>query len=146
MDIYFWVDHNAKEQGFKLKKLIWHYGQVIDAEDSQKDFENYVETADYIAWICSSKKVFGVLMCGTWTGMSILANKFKGIFAARCLVPDDGSDAKTINNANLLCLSNKVDITTNKEIVKAFFETKYEGRKIERFELIEGIEDRNFCG
>ena len=143
MDIYFWVDHNAKEQAPELKKLLWHHGQIIDAEDSETNFENYIRIAAYVAWECSSKGCFGVLMCGTGTGMSIVANKFKGIYAARCLVPEDASDAKTINNANILCLSNKVDIEINKEIVKAFFETQYAGRKIERMGMIEEIERKN---
>ena len=46
-------------------------------------------------------------------GMSIAANKFRGVYAARCLSVEDAELARTINNANVLCLAAR----TGREIV-----------------------------
>ena len=116
----------------------------MDAIALGADPQNYVDVAIKVASKCAQKQAFGILMCGNGIGMSIVANKFKGIYAARCLTEKDALDAKIINNANILCLSAAVNIEENIQIVKTFFETEYTGRKIERLELIRNIETQFF--
>src|SRR5262245_30127442 len=73
----------------------------------------------------------GVLICSTGMGMSIAANKFRGIYAARCLTTDDALMSRQINNANVLCLATKAGLAENTRIVETFMSTAFEGRKLE---------------
>ena len=73
-------------------------------------------------------------------GMSIAANKFRGIYAARCTSVDDAELARTINNANVLCLAAKNGFAANAAIIEAFIRTPYTGRKLEELEYITEIE------
>jgi ribose 5-phosphate isomerase B len=82
----------------------------------------------------------GVLICSTGMGVSIAANKFRGIYAGRCLSVDDAQMARTINNANVLCLSSKLGLALNEQIITAFMTTPYEGRKLEQLEYISSME------
>ncbi|RMH37709.1 MAG: RpiB/LacA/LacB family sugar-phosphate isomerase [Deltaproteobacteria bacterium] len=76
----------------------------------------------------------GVLCCGTGMGMSIAANKFRGIYAARCVSAEDAEMARIINNANVLCLAASAGLAVNAQIIDAFMRTPFEGRKIEQLE------------
>ena len=81
----------------------------------------------------------GVLICSTGMGMSIAANKFRGVYAARCLSVDDAVMSRVINNANVLCLASKTGAELNHEIITAFMTTPYEGRKLEQLEAIASL-------
>ncbi|MCG8421848.1 MAG: RpiB/LacA/LacB family sugar-phosphate isomerase [Proteobacteria bacterium] len=82
----------------------------------------------------------GVLICSTGMGMSIAANKFRGIYAVRCLTVEDAQLARTINNANVLCLATRAGFELNQDIVAAFMTTPYEGRKLDKLEYIATME------
>ena len=69
----------------------------------------------------------GILFCWTGTGVSIAANKFKGIRAALCDDTETARGARLWNNANVLCLSmRKVSEVVAKEILDIWFSTSYE--------------------
>jgi ribose 5-phosphate isomerase B len=72
--------------------------------------------------------------------MSIAANKFRGIYAARCLTVEDAELARQINNANVLCLAARTGLVMNEAIVHAFMITPYEGRKLEQLSYISELE------
>jgi len=78
----------------------------------------------------------GILICSTGIGMSIAANKVKGIRAARCCSIEDANMTRKHNDANVLCLSEK---TFNfPQMLLAFLGTKFEGgRHQERIDKIE---------
>lgn len=82
----------------------------------------------------------GILACSTGIGMSIAANKFRGIYAARCLTVEDAVLAREINNANVLCLATRTGRALNEEIMDAFMDTPYTGRKLEQLEYISVLE------
>ena len=82
----------------------------------------------------------GVLICSTGMGMSIAANKFRGVYAARCLSVEDAELSRTINNANVLCLAVRTGFTLNAAIIDAFMSTPYEGRKLEQLSTISQLE------
>jgi ribose 5-phosphate isomerase B len=88
---------------------------------------------------------FGILVCGTGMGMSIAANKFRGIYAARCTSVDDAEASRTINNANVLCLAAKNGFAHNAQIIEAFIRTPYTGRKLEELEYIAELEDASLA-
>lgn len=85
---------------------------------------------------------FGVLVCGTGIGMSIAANKVKGIRAAVCQDVFTASRARRHNDANVLCLGEDVvGPGLAKEILAAFLDTEFEGgRHVARLEKIRALE------
>lgn len=94
------------------------------------------ETNEYLLWPEAAKNVAqsvqtqeadaGIVLCWTGTGVSIAANKFKGIRAALCSDPDTARGAKLWNNANVLCLSiNKLNEESVKAILDSWFKTDY---------------------
>ncbi|MDQ7835672.1 MAG: ribose 5-phosphate isomerase B [Humidesulfovibrio sp.] len=84
-------------------------------------------------------QVLGILICGTGLGMSMAANRHPGIRAAVCTNEFMARMARAHNNANVLCLGERV---TGQglalEIMRAFMEAPFEGgrhlRRIEQFE------------
>ena len=84
----------------------------------------------------------GLLICGTGIGMSIAANKIKGIRAARCLTQRDAVLSREHNDANVLALGGMTtSFKAAKEIVKTWLKTDAEGgRHLRRVKKIEEIE------
>ena len=77
--------------------------------------------------VSSGKSTEGILLCWTGTGVSIAANKTRGIRAALCVDAETARGARLWNNANVLCLS--LRLTTQalaEEILKSWFETQYQ--------------------
>jgi ribose 5-phosphate isomerase B len=69
----------------------------------------------------------GILFCWTGTGVSIAANKFKGIRAALCDDAETARGARLWNNANVLCLSiRRTSEVVLKEILDRWFEIQYQ--------------------
>ena len=88
----------------------------------------------------SDDQSFGLLCCGTGMGMSIAANKFRGIYAARCMTAEDAEMSRAINNANVLCIASKSGFALNRSIIDTFIRTTYSGRKLEQLETIAHFE------
>lgn len=69
----------------------------------------------------------GILFCWTGTGVSLAANKVKGIRAALCADAQTARGARLWNNANVLCLSLRTTTpAVAKEILEAWFSTAYQ--------------------
>ena len=85
----------------------------------------------------------GILVCGSGIGMSIAANKIKGIRAALCYEPLLAEMARKHNDANVLCLGARFSgAETIKKIIDVFLKTEFEyGRHAERVKLISDIEN-----
>ena len=86
----------------------------------------------------------GVLICGTGVGISLAANKVRGIRAAVCSEPYTAAMARRHNNAQIVAFGARViGIDTAKMIVDAFLKAEFEGgRHAERVALIGQIEER----
>ena len=87
----------------------------------------------------------GILICRSGIGMSITANKFKGIRCAACHDEYTAKYAKLHNNSNILAIGAD-DVTTNEAIciLRMWLATEYEGgRHEERLKIIEEIENKN---
>jgi ribose 5-phosphate isomerase B len=149
MDIAIGSDH----RGLEYKKY------VIDALSEMghncKDFGSYTEDAvDYplIAQavgeaVSQARFNFGVLICGTGIGMSIAANKIKGIRAALCWDIFGAQRARLHNNANVICLGAERGTAGIKEILNTFISTKFEGgRHQRRLDMISKMENPESCG
>lgn len=137
--------------GFKLKEEIKKY--LEEKEIAYKDLGcmteervDYPNIAKEVAKQVQSKKCDkGILICRSGIGMSIVANKFKGI---RCTVCHDEFTAKYSrlhNDGNILAIG--ADAVTSNEaicILRMWIATEFEGgRHSERIKLIEEIEDEN---
>ncbi|MBL4930472.1 MULTISPECIES: ribose 5-phosphate isomerase B [Clostridium] len=148
MKIAIGCDHG----GFRLKNAIKEYlaGKNIEVEDfgtNNAQSVNYPEYAIKVSKSVISKECdLGILCCGTGIGMSIAANKFKGIRAA---VVGDTFSAKATrehNNTNILCLGERV---TGEglalDIVDTWINAEFQGgRHSERLALVEKIEQGEF--
>lgn len=75
----------------------------------------------------------GILICGTGIGMSIVANKVKGIRAALCGDTFSARASRAHNNSNVLCLGERViGINLAMDIVDIWLESKFEGGRHQR--------------
>ena len=81
---------------------------------------------------------FGILICTSGIGMSMVANRYKKIRAGLCRSAEEAKLTRAHNNANVLCLGAKfTDLQTAVEIIKTFLTTDFEGgrhaRRIKEF-------------
>jgi len=137
--------------GFQLKNSI--IGYLKTAERSYEDFgvfsEESVDYSDQATLVCkavlSGEFSFGILICGTGIGMSIAANKYKGIRAALCSETYSARCARQHNNANILTMGSRViGPGLAAEIVGTFLAASFEGgRHIRRLEKISIIEEQD---
>jgi ribose 5-phosphate isomerase B len=92
--------------------------------------------------VAAGKSDFGILICATGIGMSIAANKVKGVRAALCCNALDAQLTRQHNDANVLCLSgDKVLVTEVAGFVRNFLITKFDGgRHSRRLDKVRAIE------
>ena len=144
MHIAIGCDHRGLNLKQFVIKLITEMGHSYD------DFGTY--TADSVDYPDIAKKVAevvargdfecGILMCDTGIGMSIVANKVKGIRAALCHDAFSASRARLHNDANVLCLGAGRGQEGVAEIVQTFLSTEFEGgrhqRRLNKIKAMEG--------
>ena len=129
--------------GFDLKQYLVSAlkAEGFDVSDKGCFDKSSVDYPDYAKKVCLDVKAdastVGVLVCTSGIGMSIAANKIRGIRAALCLSTDAGKFSRLHNNANVCCLGAKyLDCPTALEIVKTFAATEFEGgrhaRRVEK--------------
>lgn len=102
------------------------------------DYPDYARKVSERLKGTKSSDVLGMLVCGTGIGMSIMANKFHGIRAAVCTSEFEGRMARAHNDANVLCLGQRVvGAGVARAIVDAFLATPFEaGRHAMRVQKI----------
>ena len=131
--------------GFDLKQKVIEYLKARDIEF--EDFGIYIkEASDYpeiakkvAAEIAKGKFDKGILICGTGIGMSVVANKTKGIRAALCGDTYSARVSRAHNNANILCIGARVvGEYLALDIVDTWLKTNFEGgRHKKRIDMIE---------
>ncbi len=138
--------------GFKLKEEIKKYLdekeiKYIDKGCFSEESVDYPAIAKEVAKEVSNKNAdTGILICRSGIGMSMVANKFKGVRCAVCYQEQTAKFARMHNNANVLALGADY-ITTNEAIciIRQFLATEFEGGRHEaRVNLISEIEKENF--
>lgn len=145
MKIAFGCDHagiKIKEQIIKFVESLGH--QVIDCGTFSEQSCDYPDFAFKVADSVSKKTADkGILICGTGIGMSIAANKVKGIRAAVCWNKETAALIAQHNNANIICAGAR--FASADEIcswIKIFLETKFEERHLKRINKITEIEQK----
>ncbi|RLE20754.1 MAG: ribose 5-phosphate isomerase B [Acidobacteria bacterium] len=125
--------------GFVLKEIVKGYliDKGYDIEDLGCDSNESVDYPDFALKVAekvaSGAFEKGILMCGTGIGISISANKVKGIRAALCHDHLTASLAARHNNANILCMGGRTTgPETAKDIVEAWLNTSFEGGRHSR--------------
>jgi ribose 5-phosphate isomerase B len=138
----------SDHRGLNLKQYIIKL--ISEAGHSCEDFGCY--TTDPVDYPDIARKVaeavmtgnfeFGILICNTGIGMSIAANKVKGIRAALCHDVFGAQRARQHNDANILCLGGGQAQDTLPEIIDAFLTCKFEGgrhqRRLNKIKEMEG--------
>ena len=120
----------SDHRGYELKEHLKEKFPLIDL--GTHTCVKLVDFNDYANNLCKyvlKEKAFGILICGSGIGMSIAANRYKGIRAALCNDEGIAGLARLHNDANVLVLSG--EFTEPKEaekIVKKFFEVQFSGK------------------
>ena len=142
------ADHAGFEEKEKVKRTLDDLG--IEYEDMGTTTSESVDYPDYAQKVAESvssgKYEQGLLVCGSGTGMAIAANKVKGVRAAVAWSPEIASLARQHNDANVLSLPARfLTESQSAEIVKAFFESDFEGGRHERrVDKIKSLENADF--
>ncbi len=126
---------HLKEREFEVIDLGINLGEAID----------YPIMAERLCMkITEGEAELGILCCGTGIGMSMAANKIKGIRAACCSDTFSARFTRLHNDANVLCLGGRVvGVGLAIDMVDFFLDTEFEGgRHQRRVDLITDIENR----
>ena len=138
------ADHAGFELKDEIKKILESEGYLItDFGTNSGDSVDYPLIAKSLATSVASKnQPRGILVCGTGIGMSIAANKVKGVIAANCYDVETAKLARLHNNSNILTLGGRIlSLDAAKEIIKAWLETEFEGgRHRRRIQEIKDLE------
>lgn len=134
--------------GVELKMIIIDYLEEVGHEVT--DFGAYTnERTDYPVYgkkvgeeVASGNFDLGILICGTGVGISISANKIKGVRAVVCSEPYSAKLSREHNNTNILAFGSRVvGSELAKMIVKEWLEAEFEGgRHAKRINMIKEIE------
>ena len=146
---YIATDHAGYALKAYIKNFVQELGhEIIDLGPDSADRVDYPDFAYKAAKaIIEGEADRGIFICGTGIGISIAANKVKGIRAALCYNIYAAEMSRRHNNANVLCLGGRVlGEELAKAIVKVWLETPFDGGRHERrINKISQIEE-NECG
>lgn len=129
------IAEHLKERGFEVVDYGIHENVSVDYPDIAEKLCN---------GILKGEANLGILVCGTGIGMSIAANKHKGIRAAACSEHFSAKYTRLHNNSNVLCLGGRViGVGTAIELTDLFVDTEFEGgRHQKRVDKITEIENK----
>ena len=141
-------DHRGFESKQQVKTIITQLGhEFIDVGAPDNNPTDYPDLA-YLAAMAVAKGQAdrAILSCGTGIGMSITANKIKGIRAALCHDELSAQISRHHNDANVLCISGDlIGEVLLRKIVEAWLTTEFYGgrhqRRINKITAIEGGRD-----
>ncbi len=134
MKFYIATDHagfNIKESVKELVKNLGH--EITDLGTNSNERVDYPDFAHKLSIeVLKNRGSFGILICGTGIGMSLAANKHKGIRAALCHDAYTAQMARAHNDANVLCFGERVvGLGIVESIIKAWCDTVFEGGRHE---------------
>ena len=132
--------------GHKLKSyIIDNLEKDINFKDFGTDSDSSCDFPDFAKEVCNyilkNESFRGLLICGSGVGMSIAANKIKGIRASNVVDEDTAIQSVEHNNVNVLCLgSNNVDEQRALSIINNFLKAEFiqEERYLRRISKLEG--------
>lgn len=149
MEIYIGADHNGLELKNTLKKWLEEKGHtVVDAGPTEfnkaDDYPDFgYEVAKAVAEKPDQRR--GIAVCGSGVGMSVVADKVKGVRAALIHDPDIARAAQRDDDINVLALGSQyISPNKAKEVVEAWLSTPFSGaeRHVRRIGKISEYEKR----
>lgn len=137
-------DHGGTELKWVIKEYLESKGhEVVNYGTDTNESCDYPVYGRKVAEVVAAGEAdCGILICGTGVGISIAANKVKGIRAAVCSDCATARLVKQHNNANILAFGARiVGVELAKDICDAYLEAEFEGdRHIRRISMIHEIE------
>jgi len=124
------VDHGGWVLKQAIKEEIEAAGrEVLDLGTDSEESVDYPDFADKLVRAISDGSADrGILVCGTGIGISIAANRHKGIRAAVCYDEETAKLARQHNDANVMCLGGrKIAEPLARRMTSLFLETEFEG-------------------
>ena len=128
-------DHRGFEAKHLIKAIVTQLGhECIDFGSTNKDPVDYPDPAYQVAMSVSKKQADrAILACATGLGMSIAANKIKGIRAALCHDELSAQISRDHNDANVLCISgDQIGEVLLRKIVEVWLSTEFSGGRHQR--------------
>ena len=127
MKVAIGCDHAAFEGKEELKKYLESKFEVLDQGTYSADRCDYPDYATQVAKVVVEENIFGVLLCGSGIGVSMVANRYKSVRAALVRTPEEARLSRQHNDANILCVGTRINSNDEiKAIVDAWFEAKFE--------------------
>lgn len=145
MKVAIGTDHNGPALKEEIINKLSDIAEFIDCSPVNDPLDDYPDFAYKVSEMVASKKAdLGILICGTGIGMSIAANKVKGIRCAHVTNALEAKLSKMHNNANVMAFGAKNPDAI--EMVKTFLETSFsnEERHVRRCEEIIKIENGEY--
>jgi len=140
-------DHRGIDLKDFVNQLVYGEGHAVeDFGCYSTDPVDYPDIAKVVATaVARGDYDHGILICNTGIGMSIAANKVKGIRAALCCDVFGASRARQHNDANILCLSTENEHEIVAGIVRTYLASEFEGgRHKKRVDKIMAIENYRY--
>ncbi|HAQ61102.1 TPA: ribose 5-phosphate isomerase B [Candidatus Delongbacteria bacterium] len=140
--IHIGSDHGGFDLKGKLSAALTVKGYTVnDLGTFSEDSVDYPVFGKKVAEAVLKDGSFGIIICGTGIGISIAANRFKGIRAALCHCSEYAKLAREHNDANILALGGRfMDFKTAEEITDVFLKTEFlGGRHKRRVDLLDNI-------
>ena len=139
-------DHSSVEMKLEVVEFLKELGyEVVNYGTDSLESCNYPEFGELVAnKVVSGEVDLGILICGTGVGISLAANKVRGIRAVVCSEPYSARLSKQHNNTNILAFGARViGIEMAKMIIEEWLNAEFEGgRHAERVNMIMDIEDK----
>ena len=137
-------DHNAIE-----------FAESLYANLSRKYEISFLRSSPDLSYPLIAKKMadlilanpgsLGILICQTGIGMSIVSNKYKGVFANNCKSEEECFCFKSKNHGNVLCLGAKIiSVAEAIKICNVFLSTEFDVRTQNRIDLIMQLDSNTF--
>ena len=144
MKIAIGCDHAAYKEKIDLLEFIESHldCKVIDMGTNSEESVDYAEYGHLVGKSVSNKEVDrGIVICGSGIGISIAANKIKGVRAALCTSAEHAEMSRKHNDANVLAMGARFTTFEDiKLITKTWLNTDFEGgRHLRRINKIEEV-------
>ena len=134
MKITIGCDHAGVEYKSKIVEFLEREGhQVLDVGTHGNESVDYPDYAHMVAEEVLTGANFGILICGSGNGVSMAANKHKGIRAALCWDEEITKLARQHNDANIISIPARfMSLETSIQIIKTFLTEPFEGGRHQR--------------
>ncbi len=148
MKIAIGTDHNGVEVKREILSFLKSSGyEVVDVSPTNSAVDDYTNIAFDLCKVLNDNEVdLGILVCGTGIGMSIAANKVKGIRCAHVTNVNEASLARKHNNANVMAIGKNNRVNDILKMVDIFITTQFskEERHRRRVDIINKYENGEY--